>query len=109
MSHISKSISLSVAALILAALPVLADDATGNNGATQNQMTGPEQQNGKVECMLVVENNCARIGVSQERIDRIRDEINKGTAVYTEEELQILNDELDKATSDLNDAYGGGG
>jgi hypothetical protein len=94
---------------MMVALPVLADDATWGNDATQSKTREPEMQKGKVECMLVVENNCARLGVSQSRIDRIRDEINKGNAVYTDKELQILNDELDKVTSDLNDAYGGGG
>jgi hypothetical protein len=109
MRHIRKRIALSTAALIMGALPVLADDATWGNGATQSRMMDPEHQNGKVECMLVAQNDCAREGVSQNRIDRIRDEINKGSAVYTKEELQILNNELDRAISDRNDAYGGGG
>jgi hypothetical protein len=109
MRHVIKRIALSTAALMLVALPVLADDSTLGNGATQSEMIQPEQQNGKVECMLVAQNDCARIGASESRIDRITDEINKGTAVYTNEELQILNNELDKAINDRNDAYGGGG
>ena len=108
MRHLSKSIAVSTAALVMGALPVLADDASWGNGATENRMMNPDQ-NGKVECMLVAQNNCADQGISRSRIDRIRDEINKGSAVYTTEELQILNNELDRAVNDLNDAYGGGG
>jgi hypothetical protein len=109
MRHVRKRIALSLAALMMVALPVLADDSTWGNGATQSEMNNPEQQNGKVECMLVAENDCARRGASESRIDRIQNEINKGSAVYTREELQILNDKLDKAKSERNDAYGGGG
>jgi hypothetical protein len=110
MRLVRKRIALSTAALMMVALPVLADDATWGNGASQSNMSmGPEQQNGKVECMLVAENDCARRGASESRIDRIQNEINKGTAVYTREELQILNNALDRAISERNDAYGGGG
>jgi hypothetical protein len=94
---------------MMVALPVLADDATWGNNATRSEMKDPAQENGKVECMLVAENDCARRGASESRIDMLRDEINKGNAVYTNEELQILNNDLDRAISDRNDAYGGGG
>lgn len=90
------------AALMMVALPVLAEDAT------ERKMIDPAQQGGKVECLLVAQNSCAREGTPDTRIDKIRNEINKGTAVYSNQELRILNDELDKAISDLNDAYGGG-
>ncbi|MDR3579362.1 MAG: hypothetical protein P4L44_05325 [Oryzomonas sp.] len=109
MRHARKSITLSIAALMLVALPVLADDATWGGVATQSDMREPGQQNGKVECMLVAQNNCALEGVPDSRIDSIRHEIDKGSAVYTNEELQILNNELDKAINDRFDAYLGGG
>jgi len=96
---------------MLIALPVLADDATWGNDATQSRMTDPDQQNGKAECMLVAqaEHNCAIGGVPDTQIDRIRHEINKGSAVYTDQELRILNDELDKAINDRYQEYLGGG
>ena len=109
MRHARKRIALMTAALMMVALPVLADDATWGNGATQSEMKDSVQQNGKVECLLVAENDCARRGASESRIDRIQDEINKGNAVYTNEELQILNNDLGRAISERNDAYGGGG
>jgi hypothetical protein len=109
MRHVRRSITLSTAALMLIALPVLADDATWGNDATQSKMSDPDQQNGKVECMLVAQNNCAVGGVPDTQIDRIRHEINKGSAVYTNEELRILNNELDKAINDRYEETLGGG
>jgi len=109
MRHVRRNITLSTAALMMVALPVLADDATWGNDATQSRMTTPEQQNRKVECLLVSKNNCAIGGSPDRQIDRIRHEINKGSAVYTNEELRILNNELDKAIKDRYDEYLGGG
>jgi len=102
MKYLTRRISLLSAALMLIALPVLAEDGT------MGQMTEPAQQNEKVGCLLVAKNNCVQAGSPESRIDKIRTEINKGTDVYTADELIILNNELDKATSDLIDAYGGG-
>jgi hypothetical protein len=70
-------------------------------------VNNPEQQNGKVKCMLVVENNCADVGPN--RRARIINEINKGSAVYTKEELKMLNRELDNANRELIEEYGRGG
>lgn len=101
MRHVSKGIVLSTVVLMMAALPVLADDAT------EHKAMDPEQHDGKVKCMLVTENNCLQGNTARTQIDRLMKEINKGTAVYTKDELQILNNELDKAKSDLFDEYGG--
>jgi len=102
MKYLMKRVSLLSAALMLISLPVLAEDGA------MGRMTEPARQNEKVGCLLVAKNNCVQAGSPESRIDKIRTEINKGTDVYTAEELIILNNELDKATSDLIDAYGGG-
>ena len=103
MRHITKRIALLTAALMAVSCPVLADEMINSNSAD------PAQQGGKAECLLVAVNSC-ELGVTpQNRIDMIQTEINKGTAVYNDDELRILNNELNKALSDLNDAYGGGG
>lgn len=107
MKHMGKRIAVSTAALAIGALPVLADDATWGTGASEDTMSDTGSESGKAECMLVAQNNCIREGISENRVDRITDEINKGSATYTKEELQLLNDELDKAKSDMMDAYGG--
>jgi hypothetical protein len=102
MGHIIKRVALLVAAFVIVALPVLAEDTP------ENQLMEPAQNAGKVECLLVAVNSCDRVGTFQSRIDRIRNEINKGSAVYSKDELIILNNELDNANRDLVDAYGGG-
>jgi hypothetical protein len=84
-------------------LPVFAEETT------KSTMIEPAQQNVKAECLLVAVNNCDRGLTPQSRIDFLTNEINKGTAVYSNEELKTLNNELDRANSDLMDAYGGGG
>lgn len=102
MRYVTRRIAFLTAALMIVALPVLAEEATGN------KLMEPAQQDGKVQCLLVAANSCDRVGTFQSRIDTISNEIKKGTAVYSNDELRILNNELDNAIRDLNDAYGGG-
>ena len=102
MRYVTRRIALLTAALMIIAIPVLAEESTGS------KVMVPDQQTGKLECLLAKDNSCDRVGTPESRIDRIRDEINKGTTVYSNDELKMLNNELDKANSDLNDAYGGG-
>jgi hypothetical protein len=101
MKRVAKRIALLTAALMVVALPVLADEAT------ENKQMNPAEQGGKVECLIVAMNSCDRVGTAENQIDRITTEINKGSAVYTRDELKTLNDELDRANSDLRDEYGG--
>jgi hypothetical protein len=55
---------------------------------------------GKDECLLVAM-NCPPEGITgRQRIDRLNTEISKGTDVYTEDELRVLEEKL-------NDAYKG--
>jgi len=57
----------------------------------------------KDECLLVARNCPSPDYRVQERIHRLRDEIDKGTAVYTPEELGILRRKLEdaRATQDF--------
>jgi len=102
MRHVTMRIALLTAALMIVTVPVFAEETTNST------MLEPSQQTGKVECLLVAVNSCEKGITPQSQIDVIMNEINKGTSVYTNEELRILNNELDKANSDLFDAYGGG-
>jgi hypothetical protein len=43
-----------------------------------------------------------------ERINRIQNEIGKGTGVYTSDELNILQNKLDDSNKTLNDLMQGG-
>ena len=102
MRLITKRIALSTAALVMAALPVLADEAV------KSEFMGPAMQENKDQCLLVAANSCDRVGTLQGRINEIRNEINKGNAVYTNEELNILHKKLDDAIRQRDDAYYGG-
>lgn len=102
MRHIIKRIALLSAALMVAALPALADEVR------DKAMMEPDQNSDRVECLLVAMNGCDRVGSTESRIDRITNEINKGSAVYTQEELKILNNQLDQAREELLVEYGGG-
>lgn len=58
---------------------------------------------GKDLCLLYSQ-NCPNQSLSyQEKIARFKEEINKGTEVYTAAELQRLNDKLQEAETMYND------
>lgn len=60
----------------------------------------------KNECLLVALNCPDKMDTSQQRIDSLQSEINKGTAVYTEEELGILNQKLNDAYENQRESIG---
>ena len=86
-----KKLTLLSAALLLFAVPAFADEASPGSRFEQGQQ---EQKN---ECMLVASaTGCgADVDTSQNRIDRIQREINRGTDVYTTDELKALNKKLE--------------
>src|ERR1039457_1429364 len=89
-SMIKKLMMLS-AALMIMAVPALADD--GSMGSRFEQ----GQQAGKNECLLVAKNCENQVDTIQQRIDRIKGEIGRGTDVYSSDELRMLNNELEEA------------
>lgn len=62
----------------------------------------------KDECLLVARNCSDGVDTIQQRIDKLRIEINKGTEVYTPEELKKLNNKLDDENRLFNDMTIGG-
>jgi len=86
MKAIASTVSVIAAVLLIAALPVLADEGS---------MVQREPQVQKSECLLVAK-NCPTDSI-QERIQRIEGEIAKGTAVYSNDELMRLNRQLEEA------------
>lgn len=90
MKALLKNIALMAVTLLLAALP-----ATAREGVMVK-----EPQVHKSECLLVAK-NCPTDSI-QDRINRIQAEINKGTAVYTQDELRRLNQQLKEAEGTLN-------
>jgi hypothetical protein len=104
MRCIIKRISLLAAALMIVAVPALADESSMDRKFEQGQQTE------KNECLLVSVNCGNQVDTIQQRIDRIKGEIGRGTAVYTNDELNRLDRELDEAvkTLEFENLSGGG-
>jgi hypothetical protein len=90
------------AALLILAVPVLAEE--GSMDRTYDQGQQPE----KNECLLVAMNCGNQADTIQQRIDRIKGEISRGSDVYTADELRTLNRELNEATKTLDEMSFGG-
>jgi hypothetical protein len=95
MKPMSLKIALLIAASLVSALPALADEGMGSN------MMNQDQQGQKDECLLMAKNCGDQMDSIQQRIGRISHEIDKGSAVYTREELMRLNSELQDARKTL--------
>ena len=102
MRCIIGKLTLLAAALLILSVPVLADE-----GAV-DKMIDQGQQVNKNECLLVAKDCGNQVDTIQERIDRIKGEISRGTDVYTNDELRRLNRELEEANKTLEEqSYGG--
>ncbi|WP_168205941.1 hypothetical protein [Geobacter sp. FeAm09] len=88
MKRVYTIVSFAAAAMVVSALPVLADE--GIKGQEGRSMQ-------KDECLLVAQldvTNCPNQTSSlQGRVERLNREIAKGTDVYTPSELQTLKNE----------------
>ncbi|MDD2735958.1 MAG: hypothetical protein PHF56_18650 [Desulfuromonadaceae bacterium] len=102
MKRLINRLALLVASLMIVASPVLADEGIMNSTAM------PEQQGAKNECLLVARNCTDSVDTITERISRIQNEINKGSIVYTNDELRTLQNKLDDSNKTLNDLMQGG-
>ncbi|KAA0894017.1 hypothetical protein [Oryzomonas rubra] len=96
-------LSVLAAAMIFSAVPLLADDYTG---ATMDPDMKAIQETQKDECLLVAM-NCPtdRADTVQQRVDRLNREIDKGSAVYTDQELQQLKEQLKWLNEDSDNSY----
>jgi len=95
MRCVIKRISLLAAALMIVAVPVLADEGSMDNKFQQGQQTE------KNECLLMAVNCGNQVDTIQQRIERIKGEIARGSVVYTTDELRTLNRELEEANKIL--------
>jgi len=102
MRFIIRKITLVAAALMLLAVPVLADEAAKYEAIEQGQ------QEGRDECLLVALNCPNQVDTIQQRIERIKGEIARGSYVYTNDELGILNRQLEEAERNLQELGAGG-
>ena len=102
MRSIFKRIALLAAALMIVAVPVLADEGS------MDSRIEPGQRVQKDECLLVAKNCGDQLDTIQERINRIKGEISRGTDVYTNEELRTLERQLEEANKTLEGLSFGG-
>jgi hypothetical protein len=81
--------------LLSVVVPVCAEDITGAEQIEQ-------QTKQKDECLLVAKRCGIAILSIQDKIEKLRDEIAKGRAVYTPEELDNLKQKLDDVSKTLD-------
>lgn len=91
MRRLIKRLTLVVAALMIVAVPALADEGSMDRRMEQGQLL---ERN---ECLLVAVNCANEVDSIYQRIDRIKREISRGTDVYTTDELRKLDRLLDEA------------
>ena len=97
MRSIIRKLTLLAAALLIVAVPVLAEEGSMDRTFQQGQQVD------KNECLLVAMNCGNQVDSIQQRIDRIKGEISRGSAVYSNDELRTLNRELEEAVKTLED------
>ena len=102
MRRIIKRLALLAAALMIAAVPALADEGSMEGRLEQGQQLERD------ECLLVAMNCPNQVDSIQQRIDRIKGEISRGSDVYTNDELRRLNRQLDEANRTLEELSAGG-
>jgi hypothetical protein len=95
MRNMLRRLTLLAAALMIMAVPVLAAEGS------MDRMIEQGQQVNKNECLLAAVNCPNQVDTLQQRIDRIRGEIARGTDVYTTDELRRLDRELEETTKNL--------
>lgn len=102
MRSIIKKLTLLAAALMIMAVPVLADEGS------MDRMMEQGQQTDKNECLLVAVNCGNQVDSIQQRIDRLRGEIARGSDVYSADELRRLNRQLEEANRLMEELSFGG-
>lgn len=90
-------LSAVAAALLLYTVPVLSE--YGSAGVSQEFGAGGKsgysgQELQRDQCLLVAMNCAGGSDTVQQRIDKLKKEIDKGIAVYTQEELDQFNNQL---------------
>ena len=78
------------AAVMINAVPSLSEEGTTMGGQEPIVVQ-------KDECLLVALNCPDAVDTLSQKIDKLETEINKGTAVYTDAELEILKKKLNEA------------
>jgi len=97
---------------MVAVVPAVALGAllSAGAGAAENDMKMQQGDPARKDMCLLVAMNCANeTETINQRIERLHNEIQKGTDVYTPDELNILNRDLQDETKELRDLERPGG
>lgn len=97
MRRIASLLTVLAATVLITGSTLMADDRI--------EYSAPD--NGKDECLLVAMNCANEVDSIQARINRLNQEIAKGTDVYTSEELNVLKNKLQDANSTLKSIISG--
>ena len=100
MKSLTIKLAVFTAVTLISAMPALAGDSGMGMGS------GEKFQ--KDECLLVARNCGGNVDSIQQRIDRLDKEIGKGTAVYSRDELKMLDSQLKDAKRTLEVLMGNG-
>lgn len=103
MKRILPTVSAFAATLLIASLPVIAEE--GSMGRMMEQ----GQQDQKNECLLASLNCREQTDSIQQRIDRLQGEIARGRDVYSDGELRVLNQKLEDANKEMDFIMNNGG
>jgi hypothetical protein len=95
MKTILTAVIIAVFSLISIEPPACADDTPTINPTEQ-------QTQQKDECMLAAKHCGLSIMSLQDKIEKLKEDIEKGKAVYTPEELDILKQKLDDVNKTLD-------
>lgn len=100
MKAFTTKLAVFTAVTLISATPVLAGDSG------MGMSSGEKFQ--KDECLLVARNCGDNVDSIQQRIDRLDKEIGKGSAVYSRDELKMLDSQLQDAKRNLEVLMGNG-
>jgi gas vesicle protein len=103
MIRTSGVVSVLTAVLLFSAVPARTDEYTGT---PMGQDMKSMQEGQKDQCLLVAM-NCPddRADTVQQRVDRLKREISKGSEVYSDQELKALNEQLKWIQQDSDNIY----
>ncbi len=95
-----------VAAPLLVSIAAQADEYNTGQPNELNELRSFEQGMGKDQCLIVAMNCAVGTESVMQRAERLQKEIDKGTAVYTSDELKRMQDQLDWINSESGTGTG---
>ncbi|MBK5274689.1 MAG: hypothetical protein JJE30_06520 [Desulfuromonadales bacterium] len=96
-----------VAASVSYSKTALSDEYASGQPNDYGQVNTNQIKGQKDECLIVAKNCINDNETVMQRVERLNREINKGTDVYTPEELRILQNQLNWINSDSAEYSGG--